>query len=71
MQIIKGQKYRFEDRISEISKEYFSEHPTTLVERLDELGISNAVKRPVMRTLDIIADIVKAKSAHRRKYLLK
>lgn len=61
MQIIKGQKYRFEDRISEISKEYFSEHPTTLVERLDELGISNAVKRPVMRTLDIIADIVKAK----------
>lgn len=60
MQIIDGQKYGFGAQISEISREYFSGHPTTLAERLDELGISNAVKRPVMRTLDIIADVVKA-----------
>ena len=61
IQILDAQKYGFGEKISEIGKEYFSMYPMTLAERLDELGISNAVKRPVMRTLDIVADIVKAK----------
>lgn len=32
----------------------------TLNERLDSMGISNAVKRPIIRTMDIVSDIVKA-----------
>lgn len=60
MQIIDSDQYDFKKQISQITSEYFSQNPKTLDERLDELGISNAVKRPVMRTLDIIADIVKA-----------
>lgn len=32
----------------------------TLNERLDSMGISNAVKRPIIRTMDIVSDIVNA-----------
>lgn len=55
------EKYTFSEIIAEKRREYYSEHPKNLGDRLDEMGISNAVKRPVIRTIDIISDIVKAK----------
>ena len=67
MQIIDGKKYTFGEKISEINREYFSDTTRTPTERLDELGISNALKRPVLRTLDIIADVVKAKGCPPKK----
>ncbi len=53
-------KYTFIDEIREYSREYYAAHPTTLSGRLDELYISNAVKRPIYRTLAIVNDLEKA-----------
>lgn len=54
-------KYNFSEIIAEKRREYYSGRPKNLGDRLEEMGISNAVKRPVIRTIDIISDIVKAK----------
>jgi len=54
-------KYTFADEIENIRKEHYSDKVTTLSERLDSMYISNAVKRPIIRTLDIISDVVKVK----------
>lgn len=60
MQILTDKsKYTFADVIAAEKRDYFSAHPTTLQERLDEMGTANAVKRPVIRTMEILSDIVK------------
>lgn len=60
MQILASDRYTFMDEVKRIQKEYYSEHKLTLAEQLEELGISNSVKRPVMRTLDVVKDVVSA-----------
>lgn len=60
MQIIADEKkYTFAEQIRTLNEQYYSEHPMDINERLDDMGITNAVKRPVIRTLDIVSDIVK------------
>ncbi len=62
MQIIADAgRYTFKDQIDKINKEYYAQNPVTINDRLDQMGVSNAVKRPVIRTLDILSDIVKIK----------
>lgn len=46
--------------IENYTRDLFTEHPLTLAERLDSMYLSGAVKRPVMRTLDIVSDVIKA-----------
>lgn len=71
MQIISDRdKYNFADIISDAQKEYYSENSYTLNEKLDNMGISNAVKRPIIRTLDIFSDIVKAKNSPPEKIFI-
>lgn len=53
-------KYTFKEVISEYQKEYYSEHDYGLEDRLDEMYLSNSVKRSVYRTLDIVKDVKKA-----------
>lgn len=50
-------KYTFMETVAEERKAYFSD--MTLSERLDEMYISGAVKRPIIRTLDIVSEVVK------------
>ena len=52
--------YTFMAEINKIRKEYYSNHKMTIAEQLENMGISNAVKRPVIRTLDVVDDVVKA-----------
>lgn len=52
--------FTFAERIEEYQKEYYSENPKTLNDRLNEMYISDSVKRPIYRTLDIVKDVVKA-----------
>ena len=59
MQLLSG-RYTFSDTIREISRTYYAAHPKSLDERLNEMYVSNAVKRPIFRTLDIVQDVVKA-----------
>lgn len=59
-ELLLSDRYTFAEKIRKQNVDYYSEHPKTLDERLDEMYISNAVKRPIIRTLAVVNDIVKA-----------
>lgn len=59
MQLRSG-KYTFSEQIQDIRSAYYAEKPRSLNDKLDEMYVSNAVKRPIFRTLDIVQDVVKA-----------
>lgn len=59
MQLL-SDKYTYAEQISEYGREYYSEHPRRLTDRLSEMYVSNAAKRPIFRTMDIVSDVVKA-----------
>lgn len=54
-----SEQFTFKDEIDRLNREYYDANPKSLSERLDEMYVSNAVKRPIIRTLDILNDIVK------------
>lgn len=58
MQILSN-RFTFIDRIDELVKVYYDLTPKSISDRLDEMYVSNAVKRPIIRTLDILKDVVK------------
>lgn len=53
-------RYTFTDTILAQKTDYYTERKQTLAERLDEMYVSNAVRRPIYRTLDIVKDVEKA-----------
>jgi len=59
-ELVLSDAYSFKGTIIAENKLYYSEHKATLSERLDEMYVSNSVKRPIIRTLEIINDVVKA-----------
>lgn len=52
-------RHGYMEQINRISKDYYDEHPSTIDERLNEMYIPTAVKRPIIRTLDIVNEIIK------------
>lgn len=58
MQIL-SEQYTFKEVLNELQEDYYKEHPASVEQLLDEMYISNAVKRPIYRTLDIINDVKK------------
>lgn len=59
MQLL-SDRYTFTETIDEINRAYYAENPMSLDKRLDEMYVSNAVKRPIFRTLDVVRDVEKA-----------
>lgn len=59
MQLL-SERHSYRKQIEEQNREYYAGHASSLSQRLDEMALSNAVKRPILRTLDICADVVKA-----------
>lgn len=59
MQLL-SERYSFRSQIEAFSADYYAEHPRTLTQRLDEMYVSNAVKRPILRTLKVTEEVVKA-----------
>ncbi len=59
-ELLLSDRFTFSEQIKKANAEYWGEHPLTLDERLDAMYVSNAVKRPVIRTLEIVSDVVKA-----------
>jgi len=55
-----SERFTFVDELRKYSEEYYNEKKFSLVDRLDEMYLSNAVKRSVFRTLAIVHDIKKA-----------
>ena len=60
MQIIESDRYTFKEVIYNYQLDYYYKNPRTINEQLEEMGISNAVKRPVIRTLSIVDEVVSA-----------
>ncbi len=61
MEILANDRFTFTEEIEKLRKTYYSEHgDLKLEDRLDEMYISNAVKRPIYRALDIVSEITKA-----------
>lgn len=58
MQLL-SDRYTFGDSIKKIAEDYYQNEKKSIAERLDEMYVSNPVKRPIIRTLDILSDIVK------------
>ena len=52
--------YTYAEQIAAFRAEYYEHNTLTLDRRLQEMYVSNAVKRSIIRTLDIVADVVKA-----------
>ncbi len=59
MQIL-SDRYTFMEKIQAEQKDYYADHPMNLTDRLDAMYISNAVKRPIIRTLEIVKEVTKA-----------
>ena len=53
-------RFTYAAELHEMRHDYYQEHPQTLSQRLGEMWISNGVKRPIIRTLDIVDDVVKS-----------
>ena len=56
---LRSENFTFIDSINTLVKEYYDANPKSISARLDEMYVSNAVKRPIIRTLDILKDVVK------------
>lgn len=60
MEIIETTDFTFKEEILNIQREYYENNRKTLADRLDDMYISNAVRRPIYRTMAILKDIEKA-----------
>lgn len=58
MQLL-SDKFDFGKNINKYVKEHYGLKPQSITERLDEMYVSNSVKRPIIRTLDILKDVAK------------
>ena len=57
---ILADKYTFAEKIGQIKAEYYHSSHKTLKERLDDMYVSNSVRRSIYRTMAIVKDIEKA-----------
>lgn len=67
---ILSDRYTYRAQIQAINEDYYREHPKSLDERMKEMCISNAVKRPIIRTLDIVSDVVKVNGCAPKKIFI-
>lgn len=58
---LRSKQFTFSEQIESIVKEYYGLNPRSISDRLDEMYVSNSVKRPIIRTLDILNDVVKVR----------
>ncbi len=59
LQQLMSDNYLFAKMIKKARKEYYSGKTFSLAERLDDMYVSNAVKRPIIRTLTILDEITR------------
>lgn len=62
-------KFTFMEEINAFRVQYYAERPQSLEKRLDGMYLSNAVKRPIYRTLDIVNDLYKAFGAPKKIFV--
>ena len=57
LQQLMSDQYPFAKMVKKSRQEYYSSHPQTLTKRLDDMYVSNSVKRPIIRALTILDEI--------------
>lgn len=59
---ILSDSFDFKKNIDEMNKDYYADpsHHLTLEKRLEDMYISNAVKRPILRTMEVVKEVTKA-----------
>lgn len=60
-------RYTLQDKLAELNRAYYDEHPKTMAEKMDEMRLSAAVKRQVYRTFDIVKSVRKATGREPKK----
>lgn len=60
MQILHSDQYNFQDLLQEAREDYYQEYPADTEKLLEDMWVSNAVKRSIYRTFDIVKDVKKA-----------
>ncbi|SFB39241.1 CRISPR-associated endonuclease Csn1 [Acetitomaculum ruminis DSM 5522] len=58
--ILSDDYFTFKSIIEDEQRKYYSENKKKLSDRLDDMYISNAVRRPIFRTLAVLKDVEKA-----------
>lgn len=53
-------EFTFMEKLKEIQRDYYAVNPVSLSDRMNEMYISNSVRRSVYRTLAIVKDVEKA-----------
>lgn len=56
---ILSERYTYRAQIEAENEDYYRAYPKSVDDRLKDMCISNAVKRPIIRALDIVSDVVK------------
>lgn len=62
-------RFTFKQAIDDYVEEYYIENPRTLEQRLDEMHVSNAARRPIYRTLALLKDVTKALGAPEKIFI--
>lgn len=62
-------RYTFAKEVEEYCREYYSSNKITLEKKLDDMYISNAVRRPIYRTLAVVNDLQKAFGAPKKIFV--
>lgn len=62
-------EYSFMDEVQKRRATYYAQHPMTLDAKLDEMYISNSVRRSIYRTLDIVGDLNRAFGAPKKIFI--
>ncbi|MCQ2455656.1 MAG: type II CRISPR RNA-guided endonuclease Cas9 [Clostridia bacterium] len=69
-ELLLSDKYTFAQTIRERNDTYYAANHLNLDQKLNQMYVSNAVKRPIIRTLDIVNDVVKATKCPPKKIFI-
>lgn len=58
--VLSDEHFTFKNEVEEYQRTYYSSYNKKLSDRLDDMYISNAVRRPIYRTISILNDVEKA-----------
>lgn len=59
LMMLLSNQYGYMDHIASMNEEYYDENPSSIDQRLKDMYVSNAVKRPILRTIEIAKELKK------------
>lgn len=69
LQELLSDKYSFKETIDDFRSDYYLDNKKNLDEKLDDLYISNSVRRSIYRTFDVVKDVTKIFGAPKKIFI--